>query len=112
MASSTLNIAERIESRTALIGGGGLGSVGLPLAWVFVEAGFRVLGFLAFEPGRGLAGHCIPTDPFYLSWLVRRHGVERESIESAGSKICILGVLYTRNATRNVTDGREKICKA
>ena len=81
-------------------------------------------GFQAFYPGPGLGGHCIPIDPFYLSWVARKHGMPTRFIELTGevnasmpdyvvekvalalngeskpikgSKICILGVAYKRD---------------
>src|SRR3990170_947299 len=68
MASSRSDLPERIASRTALVGVVGLGYVGLPLVRVFVEAGFRVLGFDAdaakvaeLAAGRSYIGH-IPSE--------------------------------------------------
>ena len=39
---------------------------------------------MPFYPGPGLGGHCIPVDPFYLSWKARQHGFEPRFIELAG----------------------------
>ena len=39
---------------------------------------------MPFYPGPGLGGHCIPIDPFYLSWKARQHGLEARFIELAG----------------------------
>jgi UDP-N-acetyl-D-glucosamine dehydrogenase len=53
--------------------------------WEVVEAAkTKPFGFQAFYPGPGLGGHCIPIDPFYLSWLARRHGLSTRFIELAG----------------------------
>src|SRR5262249_15421727 len=41
-------------------------------------------GFQAFYPGPGLGGHCIPVDPFYLTWVARKHGLSTRFIELAG----------------------------
>ncbi len=99
--------------------------------WEVVEAAkTKPFGFQAFYPGPGLGGHCIPIDPFYLSWLARRMGLTTRFIELAGevnhampeyviqrlmealnddckavkgSKICVLGVAYKKN----VDDPRE-----
>ena len=40
-------------------------------------------GFLAFYPGPGLGGHCIPLDPYYLSWKAREYGFHTSMIESS-----------------------------
>ena len=99
--------------------------------WEVVDAAkTKPFGFQAFYPGPGLGGHCIPIDPFYLTWLARRHGLTTRFIELAGevnsrmpeyvirrladflnddsksirgSKICILGMAYKKN----VADQRE-----
>jgi UDP-N-acetyl-D-glucosamine dehydrogenase len=51
---------------------------------VIEAARTKPFGFQAFYPGPGLGGHCIPVDPFYLSWLARRHGLTTRFIELAG----------------------------
>ncbi len=99
--------------------------------WSVVDAAkTKPFGFQAFYPGPGLGGHCIPIDPFYLSWVARKHGMPTRFIELAGeintsmpkyvihrltealneagkplngSKICILGVAYKKD----VDDPRE-----
>lgn len=53
--------------------------------WEVIEAAkTKPFGFQAFYPGPGLGGHCIPIDPFYLSWLARRNGLSTRFIELAG----------------------------
>lgn len=99
--------------------------------WEVIEAAkSKPFGFQAFYPGPGLGGHCIPIDPFYLSWIARKHGMPTRFIELAGeintsmpqyvvrkvidalndsarplrgSKVCLLGVAYKKN----VDDPRE-----
>jgi len=99
--------------------------------WEVIEAAkTKPFGFQAFYPGPGLGGHCIPIDPFYLTWLARKQGLNTRFIELAGevnssmpdyvvsrlseflneqskpikgSKICLLGVAYKKN----VDDPRE-----
>lgn len=99
--------------------------------WEVIEAAkTKPFGFQAFYPGPGLGGHCIPIDPFYLSWLARRHGMTTRFIELAGeintsmpeyvihrvicalnehgkplkgSRVCILGMAYKKD----VDDPRE-----
>ncbi|MEO2017394.1 MAG: nucleotide sugar dehydrogenase [Fuerstiella sp.] len=99
--------------------------------WDVVDAAkTKPFGFQAFYPGPGLGGHCIPIDPFYLSWLARRHGMSTRFIELAGevnsrmpryvisqlaeflnnvgkpikgSRICLLGMAYKKD----VDDPRE-----
>ena len=99
--------------------------------WEVVDAAkTKPFGFQAFYPGPGLGGHCIPIDPFYLTWLARRQGLATRFIELAGevnsrmpeyvisrlaeflnddgkpirgSRICVLGVAYKKD----VDDPRE-----
>ena len=53
--------------------------------WEVIDATkTKPFGFQAFYPGPGLGGHCIPIDPFYLSWLARREGMNTQFIELAG----------------------------
>jgi UDP-N-acetyl-D-glucosamine dehydrogenase len=106
------------------------GAMGID-TWEVIEAAkTKPFGFQAFYPGPGLGGHCIPIDPFYLTWAARRAGVNTRFIELAGeintampqyvvervaealndfakpvkgSRICVLGVAYKKN----VDDPRE-----
>jgi UDP-N-acetyl-D-glucosamine dehydrogenase len=100
--------------------------------WEVVEAAAtKPFGFMSFQPGPGLGGHCIPVDPFYLTWKAREFGFYTEFIELAGkvnesmpyfcrslvsqalnhsrerslkgSKILVLGVAYKPN----IADMRE-----
>jgi UDP-N-acetyl-D-glucosamine dehydrogenase len=53
--------------------------------WEVIEAAAtKPFGFMPFYPGPGLGGHCIPIDPFYLSWKTRQAGMEARFIELAG----------------------------
>jgi UDP-N-acetyl-D-glucosamine dehydrogenase len=53
--------------------------------WEVIEAAkTKPFGYQAFYPGPGLGGHCIPIDPFYLTWAARRHGLNTRFIELAG----------------------------
>lgn len=99
--------------------------------WEVIDAAkTKPFGYQAFYPGPGLGGHCIPIDPFYLSWVARKYGMITRFIELAGeintsmpqyvihrvadalneqckplrgSKICVLGVAYKKD----VDDDRE-----
>ena len=51
---------------------------------VIRAAGTKPFGFTPFYPGPGLGGHCIPIDPFYLTWKAREYGVHTRFIELAG----------------------------
>jgi UDP-N-acetyl-D-glucosamine dehydrogenase len=53
--------------------------------WEIVEAAeTKPFGFMSFKPGPGLGGHCIPIDPFYLTWKAREYDFYTEFIELAG----------------------------
>ncbi len=53
--------------------------------WEVIDAAkTKPFGFQAFYPGPGLGGHCIPVDPFYLSWLAKRNDLNTRFIELAG----------------------------
>ena len=99
--------------------------------WEVIDAAkTKPFGFQAFYPGPGLGGHCIPIDPFYLTWLARKQQLSTRFIELAGevntrmpeyvisqlalflneagkpirgSKICVLGAAYKKD----VDDPRE-----
>jgi UDP-N-acetyl-D-glucosamine dehydrogenase len=99
--------------------------------WEVIEAAkTKPFGFQAFYPGPGLGGHCIPIDPFYLTWKAREYDINTKFIELAGeintyqpyyvaekvvnvlsqnkksingAKILILGVSYKKN----IDDKRE-----
>ncbi|CAN5201120.1 UDP-N-acetyl-D-glucosamine 6-dehydrogenase [soil metagenome] len=53
--------------------------------WEVIDAAkTKPFGFQAFYPGPGLGGHCIPIDPFYLTWVARQYGLSTRFIELAG----------------------------
>jgi UDP-N-acetyl-D-glucosamine dehydrogenase len=101
--------------------------------WEVIDASStKPFGFMPFYPGPGLGGHCIPIDPFYLTWKARQYGVNSRFIELAGkvnismpdyvvqkikygiskeskvlgdSTILLLGLAYKKN----VDDDRESV---
>jgi UDP-N-acetyl-D-glucosamine dehydrogenase len=104
--------------------------MGIDIWEVIGAARTKPFGFQAFYPGPGLGGHCIPIDPFYLTWAARRRGLSTRFIELAGevntampqyvvdrvaealnedgkavkgSRVCVLGVAYKKD----VDDPRE-----
>jgi UDP-N-acetyl-D-glucosamine dehydrogenase len=58
--------------------------MGIDVWEVIDAAATKPFGFMSFKPGPGLGGHCIPIDPFYLTWKAREFGFYTEFIELAG----------------------------
>jgi len=58
--------------------------MGIDVWEVIDAASTKPYGFMRFEPGPGMGGHCLPVDPFYLSWKAREYGQPTEFIELAG----------------------------
>lgn len=104
--------------------------MGIDIQEVIRAASTKPFGFVPYQPGPGLGGHCIPIDPFYLTWKAREYGVHTRFIELAGeinssmpdyvlskvvlalnskgksvkgSNILVLGIAYKKN----VDDMRE-----
>jgi UDP-N-acetyl-D-glucosamine dehydrogenase len=120
-----VNIALTNELKTVFT------TMGIDVFAVIEAAKTKPFGYMPFWPGPGLGGHCIPIDPFYLTWKAQEHGVRTRFIELAGeintamprwvadrlataldqrfrkglngSRILIVGVAYKRN----VDDMRE-----
>ena len=104
--------------------------MGIDIHEVIRAAATKPFGFVPYYPGPGLGGHCIPIDPFYLTWKAREYGVHTQFIELAGdvnsgmpewvvnkladalnareksvkgSKVLVLGIAYKKD----VDDPRE-----
>lgn len=84
--------------------------------WEVVEAAStKPYGFMRFEPGPGMGGHCLPVDPFYLSWQARKFDMQAEFIELAGKVNqqmpyhCVQKVERALNDQRKAVNG-AKIC--
>lgn len=60
------------------------GAMGVDIWEVIEAAKTKPFGFMPFYPGPGLGGHCIPIDPFYLTWKAREYGIATRFIELAG----------------------------
>ena len=58
--------------------------MGIDIWEVLDAAATKPFGFMRFNPGPGWGGHCIPIDPFYLSWKARQYGISTRFIELAG----------------------------
>ncbi len=104
--------------------------MGIDIHEVIAAAATKPFGFVPYQPGPGIGGHCIPIDPFYLTWKAREYGMHTRFIELAGeinshmphwvvnkvasalnnneraiknSRILVLGIAYKRD----VDDMRE-----
>jgi UDP-N-acetyl-D-glucosamine dehydrogenase len=104
--------------------------MGIDIHEVISAAATKPFGFTAYYPGPGLGGHCIPIDPFYLTWKAREYGLNTRFIELAGevntampewviskltdalnerslpvkgSRVLVLGIAYKKN----IDDMRE-----
>ncbi|MEW6001566.1 MAG: nucleotide sugar dehydrogenase [Nitrospirota bacterium] len=79
--------------------------------WEVIEASkTKPFGFQAFYPGPGLGGHCIPIDPFYLTWKAREYGFPTRFIELAG-EINTSMPLYVVNRVIDALNERGKSIK-
>jgi UDP-N-acetyl-D-glucosamine dehydrogenase len=76
--------------------------------WEVIDAAAtKPFGFMPFYPGPGLGGHCIPIDPFYLSWKARQNGFEARFIELAGQVNGAMP-LYVVQKTMDALNERRK----
>ncbi|WP_307776796.1 hypothetical protein [Ottowia beijingensis] len=109
--------------------------MGINIHEVIDAAATKPFGFVPYKPGPGLGGHCIPIDPYYLTWKAREYGVNTRFIELAGeinhhmphwvvgkvadalnergkavkgSRILVLGLAYKRTSTTRANRLRWK----
>ena len=77
--------------------------------WEVIDAAkTKPFGFMPFYPGPGLGGHCIPIDPFYLSWKARQNGFECRFIELAGH----INSSMPQYVVARIGDALNSICKS
>ncbi len=79
--------------------------IGINVWEVIDAAATKPFGFMPFYPGPGLGGHCIPIDPFYLSWKTKQAGIEARFIELAGyinGQMPLFAVEKIQNALNDV----------
>lgn len=84
--------------------------MGIDIWEVIGAAASKPFGFQAFYPGPGLGGHCIPIDPFYLTWKARQYGMATRFIELAG-EINTNMPHYVINKTMDALNERRKSLK-
>ena len=76
--------------------------------WEVINAAkTKPFGFMAFYPGPGLGGHCIPIDPFYLTWKAREYGQNTRFIELAG-EVNTAMPMYVVNRTAEALNANRK----
>ena len=80
--------------------------------WEVIDAAAtKPFGFMRFEPGPGLGGHCLPVDPFYLSWKAREYDFYTEFVELAGKinenmpYFCLEKIVRALNSQRKALNG-------
>ena len=79
--------------------------------WEVIDAAkTKPFGFMAFYPGPGLGGHCIPIDPFYLSWKARQSGFESRFIELAGHVNASMPRYVVERVGRSAEQRRQGSC--
>jgi UDP-N-acetyl-D-glucosamine dehydrogenase len=78
--------------------------------WEVIDAAkTKPFGFMPFYPGPGLGGHCIPIDPFYLSWKARQNGFECRFIELAGHVNASMPQYVVERVTDALNSARKSI---
>ncbi len=78
--------------------------------WEVIEAAkTKPFGFQAFYPGPGLGGHCIPIDPFYLTWKARQFGMPTRFIELAGEINTAMPEYVVEHVARALNESRKAI---
>ncbi|TAL04941.1 MAG: nucleotide sugar dehydrogenase [Verrucomicrobia bacterium] len=88
------------------------GSMGIDVWEVIAAAKTKPFGFMPFYPGPGLGGHCIPIDPFYLTWKARQFGQETRFIELAGEINTAMPDLVARRVEEVLASRGKKISGA
>ena len=78
--------------------------------WEVIEAAAtKPFGFMPFYPGPGLGGHCIPIDPFYLSWKAKQVGFEARFIELAGQVNSFMPRHVVHKAAEALNDAEKSV---
>ena len=78
--------------------------------WEVVDAAStKPYGFMRFEPGPGMGGHCLPVDPFYLTWRAREFHMSTEFIELAGKVNQQMPYYCAERVERALNDARKSV---
>lgn len=86
------------------------GAMGVDIWEVIEAAKTKPFGFMPFYPGPGLGGHCIPIDPFYLTWKAREYGQATRFIELAGEINTGMPDWVVRNVFDLLNRNRKSVC--
>jgi len=78
--------------------------------WEVVDAAStKPFGFMRFEPGPGMGGHCLPVDPFYLTWRAREYDLSTEFIELAGKVNKFMPYFCLEKIERALNEARKPV---
>jgi UDP-N-acetyl-D-glucosamine dehydrogenase len=89
--------------------------MGIDVWDVIDAAATKPFGYMPFRPGPGLGGHCIPIDPFYLTWKAREYDMHTEFIELAGKinsqmpHFCVSKIARALNSRRTALNGSRAL---
>ena len=84
-------------------------AMGIDIWEVINAAKTKPFGFMAFYPGPGLGGHCIPIDPFYLTWKAREYGQHTKFIELAGEVNTAMPEYVVNRAAEALNDSSKAV---
>src|SRR3954471_23621833 len=84
-------------------------AMGIDVWEVIRAAKTKPFGYMAFYPGPGLGGHCIPIDPFYLTWKAREYGQNTRFIELAGEVNTSMPEYVVRRVADSLNDNQKSV---
>jgi UDP-N-acetyl-D-glucosamine dehydrogenase len=85
------------------------GAMGIDVWEVIDAAKTKPFGYMPFYPGPGLGGHCIPIDPFYLTWKAREFGQHNRFIELAGEINTVMPEYVVNRAAAALNERRRSV---
>jgi UDP-N-acetyl-D-glucosamine dehydrogenase len=83
--------------------------MGIDIFEVIDAAATKPFGFTAYYPGPGLGGHCIPIDPFYLTWKAREYGMHTRFIELSGEINCAMPEYVVGKVVKSLNERRKAL---
>ncbi len=84
--------------------------MGIDIHEVIRAASTKPFGFVPYYPGPGLGGHCIPIDPFYLTWKARAYGLHTQFIELAGEINSMMPAWVVAKLADALNERRKAVC--